>query len=303
MKKYDFAILTEARYENPKNPDDYTQNILTEDGLLKEALEKLGFRVIRLSWDRHDFDWGDVGILVFRTTWDYFHRFDEFSQWMDQVEKHCTLINSPSLIRWNIDKHYLLDLEKKGIAIPPTRMVEPGEKIKLEELFDECGWEKAILKPAISGAARHTYKLDHSNLAEHETIFQELVTQESMMLQEFLSPVYDEGEVSLMIFGGKFSHAIRKKAKPGDFRVQDDFGGTVHHYSPSPEEIQFAEKVMSSCPESPIYGRVDILKDNQFKPVVSELELIEPELWFRFKPESAEFLAEILANRSASIIQ
>ena len=97
-------------------------------------------------------------------------------------------------------------------------------------------------------------------------------------------------EISLII-AGEYTHAVKKIAKKGDFRVQDDHGGTVEKYEATSEEIKFAEKCIENCPFSPIYARVDIVYDNNNQPSLSELELIEPELWFRNNPNSAEMLA------------
>jgi glutathione synthase/RimK-type ligase-like ATP-grasp enzyme len=162
----------------------------------------------------------------------------------------------------------------------------------LKILFDEFGWNDCILKPTVSGAARHTYKLNKDNVSAYETVYNELILKESMMIQEFQYSVPLKGELTFVVFDGKFSHAILKKAKSGDFRVQDDFGGTVHNYSASDEEIKFAEHVVSLCSPIPVYGRVDAILDNKNKLAVSELELIEPELWFRNCPESADRYAE-----------
>jgi hypothetical protein len=117
-----------------------------------------------------------------------------------------------------------------------------------------------------------------------------------MLLQEFQNPVLEKGEVAYMLFGGKYSHAVLKKAKPGDFRVQDDFGGTVHDYQPSAEEIEFAEHAVGYCQPAPIYARVDVIWNNQDELCVSELELIEPELWSRKHHGAAELFAEALSK-------
>lgn len=292
MKQYDVTLLTESRYVDPASPDDYVQNILLEDRILRAALEKHQVRVARIDWADKTFDWSSTRIALFRTTWDYFYRFDEFSRWLNVVSSQTRLVNPIELIRWNIDKHYLSDLRRKGIAIPATRFVEPGEKVTLQDLHDEMKWEETVLKPTVSGGGRHTYKLNRGNIAAHEEIFRTLIAGEAMMLQPFLNSVETKGEVALMVIGGKYSHAVLKKAKPGDFRVQDDFGGTVHHYDPSPMEIMFAEDVVSQCDPLPIYARVDIIFDDESRPAVSELELIEPELWFRLHPAAAESLAD-----------
>ena len=113
-----------------------------------------------------------------------------------------------------------------------------------------------------------------------------------MLVQPFIETISELGEASLMVFDGKFTHAILKKAKPGDFRVQDDFGGTVHDYVPTQKEINFAEKVFEACEQKPTYGRVDIVWDNSKNFFLSELEIIEPELWIRNYPKSAERMAQ-----------
>jgi glutathione synthase/RimK-type ligase-like ATP-grasp enzyme len=292
MHPVDVTLLTDSRYANPTEINWYTQNILDDDKLVQQAFEKKGLTVTRTFWDNPDYDWTKTRCALFRTTWDYFDRFNEFSLWLNQVSKQTQLINPTETIRWNIDKHYLSDLNTAGIKIPSTIFIEPGESRSLTEIFNKSLWETGILKPAVSGAARHTYKLTRHNVAAHEEIFKQLIQNESMLLQEFQHQILTKGEVALMVFGGKYSHAILKKAKPGDFRVQDDFGGTVHEYEPTATEIEFVEKVVSKVKPLPAYARVDIIWDNFNNLCVSELELIEPELWFRKHPPAADKFAE-----------
>ena len=116
------------------------------------------------------------------------------------------------------------------------------------------------------------------------------------MVQEFQKNILSNGEIAVMLFGGEYSHSVLKKAKKGDFRVQDDFGGSVEIINASTEIIDLAEKTVKSLKTMPLYARVDIILDNGNSPVISELELIEPELWFRFKEESAYKLAEIVKD-------
>ena len=291
-KIFDVAILTDNRYANPTKIDTYIQNVLDEDNYVKNALEKLELIVVRIAWDDENFDWSTTKFILFRTTWDYFDRFEEFSIWLNKVSQVTQLLNSERIIRWNIDKHYLQDLRKKGTHIIPTAFIEKGRITSLKILHKENNWDETILKPCISGGARHTYKLNLNNLEEHENIFKKLIKNEAMMLQPFQHSIVKKGEVSLMLFNGRFTHAVLKKAKKGDFRVQDDFGGTVHSYIPTAKEILFAENVIKACIEHPIYARVDITTDNNNKLAIVELELIEPELWFRNYPKAADFLAE-----------
>lgn len=288
---YDIVILTDSRYLNDSKTDDYKHNVYYEDRLVYHALEQIGLKTLRLAWDDMFFDWSTTKAVLFRSTWDYFDRFDEFSVWLEKASKETTLLNSEAIIRWNIDKHYLLDLEKNGVHIAESHFIEKNANVTLAQLHDILNWNDTVLKPCISGAARHTYKLNSENLNAHEAIFQELIQNEALMLQPFQHNIVSQGEVSMMVFNGVFTHAILKKAKPGDFRVQDDFGGSIQNYKPTENEINFAETSVRTCPELPIYARVDIFEDNDGKIALSELELIEPELWFRYNKSAALALA------------
>ena len=291
---FDIVVLTEDRYVNPDPNDPYNQDILNEDRLVVEALEAKGFRVARISWSDPTFDWSSTQTVIFRTTWDYFYRFQEWEAWLSSTSKVTQMINSHSLIQWNMDKHYLRDLEERGIHIPESRFIEVGEQTTLSDLLSETGWANCILKPCVSGTARHTYKLNAENISEHEDIFQGLIRSEAMMLQPFLNNIVAKGEVSMIVIGGQFTHAVLKVAKGGDFRVQSDFGGSIQNYNPSVAEREFAEKAVAACDPQPVYARVDIVEDNNGQLALIELELIEPELWFRMNPKAAEVLADSL---------
>lgn len=294
MKKYDVVLLTEAKYMNPQNVDWYTDQVLTEDNLVLEALQKKGVHAIKRDWADPNFDWSSTRYALFRTTWDYFHRFQEFEAWLKSVSQQTKLINPIELIRWNMDKHYLLDLAEKGIPIINTYFVEQGTELSLRELHEHTGWTDTVIKPAISGAARHTYRVNKQTMADHEVIFSKIIEHETMMIQPFQHNIESQGEVSLVVIDGFYCHAVLKKAKEGDYRVQDDWGGTVHPYKPSEEEIDLAENIVRTCDPMPTYARVDLMRDNDNQLALCELELVEPELWFRKNPQAAAILANAI---------
>lgn len=294
MPHFDITLLTASKYLIAAEDDWFVKNILEEDRLLTGTLEKRGLKVTRTHWDNPDFNWAETKYVMFRTPWDYFYRWDEFAVWLETAGRVTKFINPIENIYWNIDKHYMLDLEKAGINIPPTVFIEAGDSRTLREITKELNWSEFILKPAISGGAWHTYRLDKSSISGHEAIFKELVRDRSMLVQEYQNSISEKGEVSYMVFGGKFTHAVIKKAKDGDFRVQDNFGGTVHDYSPTAEEIEFAELVVSRSIPKIAYARVDVMRDNKNLLSVGELELFEPALWFRKHPPAAELAADII---------
>lgn len=301
MKLYDVVILTQKKFFNPKNPDWYAKQAIKEDEDIQKALETKGLKVIKTYWDNPDFDFSEAKITLFRTIWDYFHRFDEFSHWLNKTKHKTHFINPPEIIYWNIDKHYLKDLSDKDINIPKTYFIDKGDKRTLQEIFNYCNWKDAVLKPTVSGAGRHTYKLTSENINSYEQIFSKLIKEEDFMLQEFQNNIYEKGELAFIIFNGKFSHAVLKKGKKGEFKVQDDFGGTVHNYTPTKEEINFAEKVVSVCKPAPTYARVDIIWDNNNQASIGELELIEPELWFRYNSASAYLFADAILEELKNV--
>ena len=296
-KDWDVVVLTDARYIGENYNDEYSRNVILEDQLVVEALKRKGLRVFRTNWDNSKFDWSTTNYILFRTTWDYFDRYDEFEPWLGKVSQLTNLINPADLIKWNIDKFYLQDLNDKGIAIPPSIFIEKGCTKSLSEIVKESDWCEFILKPAISGAARHTYRFKKDQISpEAIEAFNSLNPKERFLLQEYQTKITSKGEVAFMVFGGEFSHAILKKAKSGDFRVQDDFGGTVHHYQASAKEIEFVEKTVAMIEPTPIYARVDVMWDNNNNLCLGELEMIEPELWFRYQPFSADRLAETISS-------
>ena len=290
----DITILTDPRYTIDYPNDPYKHNVFLEDDLLLKALIGEGLSCNRISWDHKDYQWYNSKAIVFRSTWDYFDRYDEFHQWLMQVKTQTLLINSKELIEWNIDKHYLMDLKDAGVKIPKSVFIEKGNTTKLIEHCNTFNNSTIIIKPCISGAARLTFKLFDHQIETFSSKFEELIKEEAFIVQEFLTPIEVFGEISMILFNGKFSHAILKKAKPGDFRVQDDYGGTVHNYVPDIQEIHFAETAINACSEIPVYARVDIAKDNYDEIVLIELELIEPELWLRFDRLYAKTMAKAI---------
>lgn len=296
-KPFDVVILTEDRYARPDLDDWYQAQIAREDGLVADALQALGLAVARRSWSDPDMDWGSSRSLLFRSTWDYFDRFAEFSPWLRTVSAQTRLFNDAGLLRWNVDKHYLADLAARGVAIVPTRFVACGEAATLATIMAAQGWDEIVFKPVVSGAARLTYRADRASLAEHEPVFARCLAQEAMMVQRFEPGILADGELSLIVIDGRSTHAIRKTARAGDFRVQDDHGGTVHAHAPSADERAFAEAAVAACPSLPLYARVDFVRDGGGGFRLMELELVEPELFFRFHPPAAAVLAAALAEK------
>jgi len=291
----DIALLTEKRYLITSANDWYIQNIIKEDSLVQDELEKLNISCKRVAWDGQ-FIPSDFKFALFRTTWNYFDEINNFMIFLNSCKNSISLINSRDLILWNLDKRYLFSLRDRGVNIPETHVVNKKTKVSLQEVVDQYGWRDIVIKPCVSAAAWNTHYIKYNNIKNVEALFSDLTKSNDMMVQSFQKNITSRGEVSFMIIGGSFSHAVLKMAKKGDFRVQDDFGGTVSVYVPEKREIDFALYAISKLPSKPAYARVDVIVDNTGNLALSELELIEPEMWFRLKPDSARCLAKYIRN-------
>jgi len=292
----DVALVTDRRYTaTAAAPGDwYLANILADDDLLRAALARHGVSSVRVDWSDDAIDWARFRCTVLRTPWDYYERPQDFAAWLGRVECLTRLCNPPATVRWNMDKHYLADLADAGVPVVPTRFIERGGVAGLAAVLERERWRAAVVKPCVSGAARHTYRFDDRDAAGVEAVVGPLLADEAFLVQPFQEAVPTHGEDSLMVFGGIVTHAVRKTPKPGDFRVQDDHGGTVAPCAPSDEQVALARRATSCLGQAPAYARVDMVRDDAGGWSIMELELIEPELWLRLHPPAADaFAAEI----------
>jgi len=290
MKKH-VALVNDHRWIDPPERTAYIRNILQEDRILSKAFVSRGFEVSRVDWADAKIDWGIFDSIVIRQTWDYFDRFNEFMAWLNRVENETRVVNPGNVIRWNCDKRYLIDLAAAGVPTVTTRVIDRQTPApELADLMDRHGFAEAVIKPAVSGAGRETYRLSRDEADQQESTWQRLVNGESMLLQPFMPAIVERGEVSLVVIDGEVTHAVRKIAADGEFRVQDDHGGTVQPHEPRDCEVAVASGALAAAPGAVSYARVDLV-ESQDGPRVMELELIEPELFFRQHSEAAMGLA------------
>jgi len=285
------ALVNDHRWIDPPERTAYSRNILEEDRILSEAFAARGIQVSRVDWADAKIDWHGFDAIVIRQTWDYFERLDEFRAWLDRVEACTRVINPVEVIRWNCDKRYLLDLDAAGVPTVPTIVIEQRKTAPgLGTLLARHGFSDAVVKPAVSGAGRETYRVRRDEAPGLESTWNRLVAEESMLLQPFMPAIVERGEVSLVVIDGEVTHAVRKIAADGEFRVQDDHGGTVQPHEPRDCEVAVASGALAAAPGAVSYARVDLV-ESQDGPRVMELELIEPELFFRQHSEAAMGLA------------
>ena len=263
------------------------------DCLYAEALEQLGVTVVAAPWNGPSAPFALADLVVLRSNWDYHHDLAGFTAWLDALERRGTqVLNAPSLVRWNLDKRYLLDLARWGVRVPRTE-VGPANPSAITAVLARHGWERAVVKPTV-GASGHGVRLVWADApAEPEG---EAMATGMVVVQEFLPEVVQSGEASYVFFEGAYSHAALKRPASGDFRVNSDYQGTVEPFQPDPDLVRQARAALDVLGEIPLYARVDgVVRDGEL--MVTELELIEPSLSLVLAPGSAERFAEATIRR------
>jgi O-ureido-D-serine cyclo-ligase len=275
------------------------------------ALRSAGASVATPCWNDAAVDWGRFDKAVLRSTWDYADHVEEFLDWTERCSEQTRLMNPPALVRWNIDKHYLVELAHAGVAVVPTRFVEPGtdHRLGLDRFLaggrgaltvGTCGaFEQFVVKPVIGAgsrdAARYTIAQRDKALAHVERL---LAAGGSSMLQPYLDRVDASGETAVVYIGGQYSHAFRKGPL---LRLGDDLvSGLFAPEHITPREPDAAERRVAAAAygsiagAGPLYARIDLIRDERGEPVVLELELTEPSLYFLHAPDAASRFADAL---------
>ncbi|HET7189583.1 MAG TPA: hypothetical protein VFI52_15635 [Gemmatimonadaceae bacterium] len=271
-----------------------------DDRLLMAAL---GARKVHASpavWDDERVDWGRFSCVVVRSCWDYHLRPAAFHEWIRRLEgEGVAMWNPPATIRWNADKSYLRDLAARGVPTVPTAWVEQGDPTSLHDVLRSHEWDRVVVKPAVSASAHETWTTDLTRSADDESRFRALTSRTRTLVQPFVDSIVETGEWSLVFIDGAYSHAVLKRPRAGDFRVQEEHGGSAQVLDPAPETIAAARRVLAAAGPmgtNSLYARVDgcIVRDAF---VLMELELIEPTLYLGTSHAAAGRLADAVLER------
>lgn len=272
-------------------------DLTSDDRLAASVLAQRGVTVRPAVWNDPEIDWQMFDAVVVRSCWDYHLQPHAFAQWIEDVERvGIPLWNQPQTLRWNIDKTYLRDLAQRGILTPPSVWIERSSSVDLVKLLHEHQWESAVIKPTISATAHRTFITTPQRATTDNAQATDVLQQSGLIVQQFVPEVLTEGEWSLMFFAKRYSHAVLKRPKRGDFRVQSDFGGTTEAAQPAPHLIEQAQRIVNSVAEPLLYARVDgVDRDGTF--MLMELELIEPFLFLSTAPRAATHFADAILEQ------
>ena len=235
---------------------------------------------------------------ILRSSWNYHLKPAEFLSWIGAHEATGAPIwNHPDTIRWNLDKFYLKELERSGCPTVPTVFLPRGVAADLPSILAEKSWPSAVVKPSISAMSGLTSTITHASAAQQQAALDSLLTEHSVLIQKFMPEIQTIGELSLVFFNGVYSHAMQKNAAPGDFRVQEEYGGRTISAAVPEAIVDQAGRALSLTPGTPhLYARVDgILSGTIF--FIMEIELIEPCLYLATNPQAPSRFVEAVATR------
>jgi glutathione synthase/RimK-type ligase-like ATP-grasp enzyme len=253
-----------------------------------EVLRSAGFEVTARPWtapgNLRPFD-----AVLPLVVWGYHLRYAEWLALLDRLEdERAPCINPPRLLRWNSDKAYLAELDAKSVPTVRTLAVDALDAAALGRARAQFDCAQLVIKPAVSASATGTFLLGPDDPLPDE------VAGRRMLVQPFMGAIARDGEYSLMLFDGRFSHAIVKTPRSGDFRVQPHLGGSEHP-CPAPDgTIELALSALAATPAEAIYARVDMVADDAGQYRIMELELIEPALWLQHAPDSGSGFASAI---------
>jgi len=272
------------------------RELTDDDRPLLTELWTLGLEAEPAVWDDPSVDWRRYDAAVIRSAWDYHLSPAAFLAWLSRLEALGVAVwNPPAVLRANLDKSYLKELEAAGVGVVPTAWVDRGAGADLDEILAARGWDEAVVKPSVSAGAFRTSRVARGR-PEGQAALEHVLAHSDAMIQPFLPEIASEGEWSFVFIGGEYSHAVLKTPRAGDFRVQQEHGGRTERREPPPGLLIQARDAAIAGPGPWLYGRVDGVRRGGDLLVV-ELELIEPFLFLSYAPGAAKSFAAAIKAR------
>ena len=257
-----------------------------------EALARHGLRARSLAWDDPEADFGSARLTVLRATWTYPERPAAFAAWAERTAAVSMLLNPLPVVRWNLHKGYLLDLAARGIPVTPTRLLPADGRASFADVVHETGWADVVLKPAVSCGSRLTFRVRADEGPAGDEALARIRAEGDALVQPYLPSVDDHGERAVVCIDGAVTHAVRKSPR---FSGQDEC--TSDALPVSAAEAGLARRCLAAVGTDLLYARVDMAPGPDGAPVLMELELIEPSLFFPACPPALERFATAVRRR------
>jgi len=272
-------------------------DISESDQHVQRALEARGITVMGVPWNAPEQWLGGVDLAVFRSSWDYHHAPETFLAWLSEWEhRGVRFWNPPDLVRWNLTKRYLLDLEQRGVSVVPTVFLEEPATLHLPAVLAQHGWDRAVVKPVIGASGHDATLVTGETAPDVAAAIDSGRIRRPAIVQPFLAEIQTRGEWSLIFIEEVLTHAMLKLPTSGDFRVQSSYGGASRRADPPVGVVAAARRAIERVPIRTLYGRVDGIETADGF-LVMELEVHEPSLFFAAAPEAASAFAEAIIRR------
>ncbi len=275
-----------------------------DDQITLKVFNESKITVIPFVWNKLTVaDWTHLtglDLVVIRSPWDYHQHYDDFLKFIQEcVRRKIKLENSADILFWNLNKHYLDELHVNGISCIPTVWTKSEKDFSmLMELL--MRHEVVILKPVVSAGSIDTFKISKNTLTRQENLIRSVLKNKECLLQPYLNAIETAGEISIIFFNGSYSHSIVKKPKSGDFRVQQEWGGSIERIDPPPQARELAEKciqfIENKFSKKLLYSRIDLVSWNK-QWVIIEAECCEPQLYFAQDLKSIARFVEAIQTR------
>jgi len=277
-----------------EDPGDF----VTDYELSIPAMASLGWQVETVAWRSPDIDWDRYDAVYICTPWDYPDHVGQFLGVLEAIDLSSALLMNPlGLVRWNLAKTYLRDLEARGAAIVPSLWFDAFEAGAAAAWFEALDADKVVIKPQVGANAQDTYVLGTPVAVQLEQQLADTFLHKPFFVQPFMSSVVGEGEYSLFFFNGEYSHAILKTPERGDFRTQEEHGAVIASVTATDHQVRATAAVLQMVEPRPVYARADIVRGGDDDWLLMELELIEPSLYLRTDPGSAGRFARAVDER------
>jgi len=277
----------------------FLDGLFSDDAIAARALEARGCSVAPVVWNAA-FDASAFDALVIRSPWDWYKHRQAFRTFLASLASApVRVFNPPAMLGRYADKTYFRHLEALGVDTVPTAFFTPGRLDEVPAVLEQRGWRRAVLKPSFTANAYGAQRFEVADVERVVATAKQHEVDSEWMLQPYVEGIEREGEWSLVFFAGAFSHAVRKQPKGDDFRVQPDHGGSSDLGQPPAPVIVAAQHIVDAAVPDALYARVDgLIHEGRF--CLMELEVVEPELFFRLHRDAAErFATELLAKLSA----
>jgi glutathione synthase/RimK-type ligase-like ATP-grasp enzyme len=255
-----------------------------DDEHLINPLAELGWQVSTVSWRQTEIPWHEFEAVIIRSTWDYWDDVPAFLDVLRRIDRESRLMNSLEIVQWNLEKTYLAGLERKGIGIVPTIWPVEVTPDSFPSFSEQLACDALVIKPVIGANGDKAFRVSPDDSRQRREMISACFSDRRALVQRFMPSILTEGEFSLFFFNGAFSHAILKTPAESEFRCQEEHGGNIQPVVPEPQLLKRAQQALEALPETLLYARVDLVRNDENDFLVMELELIEPSMYLRTEP-------------------